>query len=93
MGNKLPFLALAHAITGEARYLNAARESALASCRYPHWGVRRFDGTDLAAGHQLFGLALVYDWLHGDLDADARAEIRNALAERGAIMMAACAEQ
>jgi len=30
--------------------------------RYKTWGLGRIDGMDLAAGHQLFGLGIVYDW-------------------------------
>jgi hypothetical protein len=93
VGNKLPFLALAHAITGESKYLTAARDWSLASCGYPHWGGKRFDGTDLAAGHQLFGLALVYDWLYADLDAAAKATILDTLLTRGATMFRACSTQ
>ena len=92
VGNKLPFLALAYAITGGAKYLKAAREWALASCGYPNWGVRRFAGTDLAAGHQLFGLALVYDWLYADLDAEAKSTIRDTLIARGGVMFGGCAK-
>ena len=93
VGNRLPFLALAHSITGESKYLAAAREWSLASCGYPHWGAGRFDGTDLAAGHQLFGLAMVYDWLYADLDEDARATILDTLLTRGAVMFRACSTQ
>ena len=43
---------------------------------------------DLAAGHQLFGLALVYDWCHADLDADTLRTLRATLERRGAALAA-----
>jgi hypothetical protein len=90
VGSSLPFLALAHCITGEAKYLQAAREWSLASCDYPRWGTRRFLNTDLAAGHQLFGLACVYDWLYGHLDAETKAVILDRLLKYGAFMQEGC---
>jgi heparinase II/III-like protein/uncharacterized protein DUF4962 len=86
VGNKLPFLAMAHLLTRNPGYLEAAARWSLASCAYPHWGAGREDGVDLAAGHQLFGLALVYDWLYPDLAPDARQTIRRTLLERGRVM-------
>jgi hypothetical protein len=89
VGNKLPLFAMAHLLTGEARYLDAAVRWSLACCAYPHWGAGREDGVDLAAGHQLFGLALVYDWLFDALGAEARATIHRTLLERGRVMYSA----
>jgi hypothetical protein len=62
VGNAMPVLAMAWVLSGEKQYLEAARQWALASCGYRTWGVGRIDGMDLAAGHQLLGLGLVYDW-------------------------------
>lgn len=93
VGNRLPFLALAYVITGEAKFLAGAREWSLASCGYPHWGAGRFDGTDLAAGHQLFGLAMVYDWLYAELDPEAKSTILDTLLARGGVMYRACSTQ
>ena len=46
---------------------------------------------DLATGHQLFGLALVYDWCYDDLDDDARRQIRETLVKRTSAMFEAAA--
>ena len=75
----MPLLAMAYVLTGEKQYLDAARRWALASCGYKTWGLGRIDGMDLAAGHQLFGLAIVYDWCYRDLDEAARRQIRETL--------------
>jgi hypothetical protein len=88
-GNRLPFFAIAHLLTGEDRYLNAAVRWSLACCGYPHWGTGSRDLVDLAAGHQLFGLSLVYDWLYDQLPGDVRATIRRTLLERGRVMYTA----
>jgi hypothetical protein len=72
----VPFPALAWLLTGNQQYLDAARRWSLAACGYPHWGLGTEDGSDLAAGHQLYGLALVYDWLYSSLDPEAGATAR-----------------
>jgi len=91
VGSTMPFLALAHVLTGEKRYLDAAAQWAQASCAYPTWGGGRFDGMDLATGHQLFGLALVYDWCYQDLDETVRQGIRETLVKRASAMFQAAA--
>ena len=87
----MPALAMAWVLTGEAAYLDAARQWALASCSYPTWGLGAIDGMDLATGHQLFGLAIVYDWCHADLGDDARRTIRDTLVRRTSVMFEAAA--
>jgi len=91
VGNAMPVLAMAWVLTRERPYLEAARQWALASCSYKTWGLGRTDGMDLAAGHQLFGLALVYDWCHADLDEAARRTIRDTLVRRTSAMFEAAA--
>ena len=87
VGNAFPTLAMAWVLTGDDKYRKAVSEWALASCAYPNWGhPEKNPGTDLAAGHQLFGLALVYDWMYQDLDPQVRATIHKALLERGRTM-------
>ncbi len=84
VGNAFPTLAMAWLLTGDAKYRSAVEEWALASCGYPTWGGSgKYDGTDLAAGHQLFGLALVYDWMYRDLDPHVRDTIHDTLLNRG----------
>ena len=91
VGNTLPLLAMAYVLSGERVYLEATRRWSLASCGYPTWGLGRIDGMDLAAGHQLYGLALVYDWCYHDLDDAARRTIRRTLIERASAMYQAAA--
>jgi hypothetical protein len=87
----MPHLAMAYLMTGEKRYLEASKQWALASCAYPTWGYGRNDGMDLAAGHQLFGLAVVYDWCYHDLDEASRRRIRDTLIKRASAMFQAAA--
>ena len=91
VGNTLPLLAMAYVLSGERVYLEETQRWALASCGYPTWGLGRIDGMDLAAGHQLYGLALVYDWCYHDLDDAARRAIRRTLIERASAMYQAAA--
>ena len=46
---------------------------------------------DLATGHQLFGLGLVYDWCYADLGEEARRTIRDTLVKRTSAMFEAAA--
>ena len=89
VGNAMPVLAMAYVISGERKYLEAAQAWALASCGYKTWGLGRINGMDLAAGHQLFGLGIVYDWCYADLDEAARETIRETVARRGSAMFEA----
>ena len=79
VGNNMPFLALAYVLTGDRKYLDGAKTWALAACSYPTWGLHEFANVDLATGHQLYGLALVYDWLYNDLDEATRRTIRDTI--------------
>ncbi|MHB9031366.1 MAG: DUF4962 domain-containing protein, partial [Candidatus Latescibacterota bacterium] len=92
VGDNMPFLALAWLLTGERKYLDAAEQWALASCGYPTWGLYDYDGRDLATGHQLFGLGIVYDWCYSDLTEKTRRTIREALLRRGSSFFQAAAE-
>ncbi len=89
----MPYLALAYRLTGQTRYLDATKLWALASCNYPQWGIDAKDGTDLATGHQLFGLALVYDWCYYDLDEATRDRIRSTLISRSNAMFQKAAQE
>lgn len=91
VGDQMPTMALAYLLSGERPYLDAARALALASCSYPTWGLDRLDGVGLAAGHQLCGLALVYDWCYDDLGDAARRTIRETLIRRTTAMFQAAA--
>jgi len=86
VGNMIPHLALAYLLSNNAKYLDAARQWIKASLSYKTWGLGSIDGLDLAAGHQLAGLGIAYDWLYGSLTADERASIREGLAKRGGAM-------
>jgi len=86
VGNAIPELAMAYCMTGIPKYLNSAKNYMLASASYPTWGSGSLDNTDLAAGHQLFGLALGYDWLYNELDNKSRDSIRSCLDQRGGCM-------
>lgn len=83
VGNAIPELAMAYCMTGVKKYFDSARDYMLASDSYPTWGIGDIDNTDLATGHQLYGMALGYDWLYADLDSASRHTIRDCLLRRG----------
>jgi hypothetical protein len=71
-------------VTGEGKYLDAARRWALALAAMPKWAGPVNDecpeaDRGLYAGFGLTALACAYDWLHGDLSEIERALIRNKL--------------
>lgn len=85
VGEVMPGLAMSYLMTGEKRYLESAKAWMLTSLDYKTWGQGIFDGKDLAAGHQLYGIALAYDWLYNDLDEPTRKEIRDKLVKRARV--------
>ncbi len=84
VANKTVNFAFAYLLSGEDQYKEAAVEWALASSSYPTWG-RSGDLTNasLAAGHQLFSVAIVYDWLYDELDAGTKNTLLTALKAHG----------
>ncbi|MGA2501096.1 MAG: DUF4962 domain-containing protein [Tepidisphaeraceae bacterium] len=86
VGNMIPHLAMAYRLTGERKYLQAASDWMVASAGYRTWGLGNIDGKDLAAGHQLYGMALGYDWLYDNLDPQTRLIIQKCLETRGRFM-------
>lgn len=86
VGNRMPHLCLAYLLTGDNQYLQSAEDFMLASAAYPTWGLGSIDGRDLATGHQLFGMALCYDWLYDDLGAQTLQTMRDCLLSRGQFM-------
>ncbi len=89
VGNAMPVVAMAYLVTGDPKYLQSAQAWALASCGYKTWGLNRINGMDLATGHQLFGLGIVYDWCYDGLDETARRTIRETIIRRGTAMFEA----
>ena len=76
-GTVMPNLALTFLISGEEKYLDAARESMLAAVSFDSWG------ESLDYGETSFGLAIAYDWLHDALDDEILEQVRNALHKNG----------
>ena len=84
VGNLMPYFALAYRLTGDARYLAAAKSYALAAASYPTWGAGKNQGIALAASHLLSGVSIVYDWLQAELTGPERAALRAAIATHAA---------
>lgn len=86
VGEAMPYLAMAYRLTGDAKYLAAARTWALASVGYEHWSTGYQQDANLAAGHESFGVGVLYDWLYDSLDSEARDTIRRQLMRRCELM-------
>jgi len=93
VGDAMPILAMAYRLTGNQNYLNSAQSFAAASMGYLIWGAGSVDfpnynGMNLAAAHQLFGLAIIYDWLYDDLPIDFRNQVYQQILNRGNVLFA-----
>jgi len=75
-------LAWAYAATGDAKYRDAAIEFALACCSWDHWDI----DVDLAAGHGLTYIPMVYDWFYDDLTETQRQTIREKVRHQGNLL-------
>jgi len=90
-GYRIPALALVALLDSDPKYFQAARKWALKPGEYPLWGAGVFEGTDLAAGHELYGISLAYDWLYDRWSPEDRERLKQILAEHGKVMYEAAA--
>lgn len=85
VGSFIAQFAFVGLISGEQKYFDAAAAWARAACNYPTWGVdATSDGAEygLEYGHQLLGLAMLYDYSEGYLCDNMRLLIKNTLIDR-----------
>jgi hypothetical protein len=80
-GYPIPFTALGYLMTGEARYLEAAKRWMLKFCRLRRWNTDNPNSYDLGFSGFIIGMALGYDWLYNDLNDEERTVIGEKLAE------------
>lgn len=78
LGDKLPWLAMAYAFTGDEAFAEKALAWMDLFALAPKWGSDK----DVGAAHVLFGMAVAYDWLHGAIAAEKRLRFRKAMARR-----------
>lgn len=85
VGTTISHLAFTGYMSEDPRYMDAAYRWAQASCSYPTWGV---DGTadgmesGLSYGHQLLGIAMLYDYGKGYLSSEQLDLLRQTLISR-----------
>lgn len=72
-------LAAAWRLTGRTEYRDRCRAELLAAAGFTDWNPSHF----LDVAEMTFALAVGYDWLYHDLDADTRATVRRAMVEKG----------
>jgi len=85
-GYRIPGLALVALLDPDPKYFQAARKWALKPGEYPLWGAGVFEGTDLAAAHELYGISIAYDWLYDRWSPEDRERLKSILAEHGKVM-------
>ncbi len=79
--------ALVYKITGERKYLDAAKKYMDAAVSYDVWGYSyNKPNVDLAAGHLLYGMGWGYDLLYNDLTAAERTKYREKLVRQAKLM-------
>ena len=79
--------ALVYKITGDKKYLNAAKKYMDAAVSYDVWGYSyNKPDVDLAAGHLLYGMGWAYDLLYNDLTPAEREKYRNKLVRKARLM-------
>ena len=85
-GYRIPGLALVALLDPNPRYFEAARKWALKPGEYPLWGAGVFEGADLAAAHELYGISIAYDWLYDRFSPADRERLKQILVEHGKVM-------
>jgi hypothetical protein len=79
--------AFVYKITGEKKYLDAARKYMDAAVSYDVWGYSyNKPNVDLAAGHLLYGMGWAYDLLYHDLTPAERTKYREKLIRQARLL-------
>jgi len=79
--------AFIYKITGEKKYLEAAKKYMDAAVSYDVWGYSyNKPNVDLAAGHLLYGMGWAYDLLYDDLTASERTKYREKLIKQARLL-------
>ncbi len=79
--------AFVYKITGDKKYLDAAKKYIDAGISYDIWGYAyNKPNVDLAAGHLLYGMGWGYDLLYNDLTPDERTRIREKLVKQARLL-------
>ncbi|HEY7086763.1 MAG TPA: heparinase II/III family protein [Tepidisphaeraceae bacterium] len=76
--SRVMHLSLAWRMTGDAKYLNRARDEMLNVCGFENWNPSHF----LDVAEMTTALAIGYDWLYDGLSDADRATIRRAIVEK-----------
>lgn len=76
---RITFLGLAYRVTGEKKYLDAARQVLLTVAAFPDWNPSHF----LDVGEMTAAVGIGYDWLYPDLSEADRATLRQAIQDKG----------
>ena len=77
----------AYAMTGDEKYLDAAKKWTLAACAMPIWGYTyNKPNVDLPPAHLLYAVSFAYDVLFDQWTKDERETIKHKLVKQGGLM-------
>lgn len=77
-------MAFAYKVTNDPKYLAAAEAWLTKGLNFPYWGRQAgVINADLAAGHMLHSVSLVYDWCYSDLKPETKQLAEQTLLARG----------
>jgi hypothetical protein len=76
---RVSHLAMAYRLSGEEKYLDAARRDLLAAANFPEWEKPSF----LATAEMTTAVSIGYDWLFDRLSEADRSVLRDAIAAKG----------
>jgi hypothetical protein len=76
---RLTYLSFAYRMTKDRRYLDRAQKEMVACANFADWNPSHF----LDVAEMTAALAIGYDWLYPDLDAEARKAIKAMIVEKG----------
>jgi len=77
--HRITHVAFTYRLTGEPQYAERAEAEMLAAADFADWNPDHF----LDVAEMTAALAIGYDWLHDELDEEARRTIREAIVEKG----------
>ena len=82
IGDRLPYLALSYLLTNDRKYYDGIIDICEYLIELDQWGSDK----DIGAAHIIFGLSIIYDWLHDAIPNELVVAIRHSLVKHTRIL-------